>query len=279
MDASPKILLAVLTYDAIALAMADIANTLKLPFTGLSGLIEFSKNGFRKTGSYLGISLVPKNVIANATLLQPSIWILEDIISLRGKNNHTPQISDYDVAMSSILSKDELLQIAKSTAHQAKCSEHLMKVIVHDPFTQMPYNYFFTPENLPEMMVVPNHQGFGITFTCTHFPVWNLTKYDNSKQLEKNQHLSTLSLACTPGVRMSHPVNCFRSHVATRQKRDAVEQPSPVPSVQYQYSFSNDPWLTKDDQYYYPQQAGNRDYQVESITYGAPGLVYLQTRT
>lgn len=242
---------------------------------GLSGKIEFDeKTGFRKGGTYLGSSLVPNGVSNrnNATLLQPSFWILEDVVTLKQLKKAVslkspPKITDYDVATSSILTKVELLKIVEGSGG-AKClKDHLMRIVVYDPFTQLPQRYFFSVENLPEVLVVPNHQGFGITFTCTG---------------DGDEGVSTLSLACTPGVRMSQPINCFKSYVATgnkqtRNKRDAGGQKNggqghghSVPSVQYQYGFASDPWNDGSSQYYYQGLKNRQDYQVPDYSGGPP---------
>lgn len=239
-----------------------------LPKSGLSGIIEFDRHGFRKNGTYLGTSSVPKSTSAQATLLQPSTWILEDITSIddTGKGQ-SPQISDYDVATSSILTKYELLNLANNTKNESGCNEQLMNVMTYDPFNQMPYYYFFNKANLPDTIVVPNHQGYGITFMCTHDIPQNYPGHTDTTKGQGDSVVSSLQLVCAPGDRMRHPVSCFRSHVNRRQKRSTpsgrTDQPHPVPNVQYQYSLSGkDPWNSDTQQYYY-QPIGHRDFHAD----------------
>ncbi|CAL8082297.1 unnamed protein product [Orchesella dallaii] len=281
--ATPRILTAILTYDATWLARDHFRNELRLPMSGLSGMIDFNKQGFRTSGTYFGISSVPPTESTIVTLLQPSAWILDDIITVKDNQIRSPQISDYDVATSSILTKEELAEVANITRDEVGCENHLMNVVTYDPFNQMPYHYFFDEKTLPGTIVVPNHQGYGITFICTHLNDGVTAAPENKPESVEERPVSTLQLACTPGQRMSHPINCFRSHVNQRQKRAARSQNNVVPNVQYQYSFSgNDAWPTQNsktasskvdsmNQYYY-QPIGHRDYQVESATYGYPRL-------
>lgn len=252
---------------------------------GLSGEIGFDPNGFRRDGVFFGVSAVPDLSSASVTLLQPSTWILEDTISIMETLEGQFLIREYEVATSSILTGEELRALANHTKNDAGCIEHLMSIVTHDPYNQMPYNYFFKEANLPESLLIPNQHGFGIDVLCIHdgdygnnsvnsgFPQGN----QKSEKFENETLTTTLQVACTPGIKISDPIKCYRSHMKQRQRRSPAD--GPLPETQYQYSFGgsdlwNQPQNTKwsnpkDDaanSYYYQSHAKNY-YQAVTPSY------------
>ena len=169
-------------------------------------------------------------------------------------------ITEYNVATSSMLTKDELLRFSKIKGNSSYCHSHSMEVLTHDPFNQMKEVYMFTNENLPQHLLIPNQHGYGITFSCVE---------------KNNKSRVTLKIACTAGIRFSDPVKCFRSHLPIRQKRWAAG-PSYYPAYrpaarqymsrpQAQGYFDNT-FSKRDDsnQYYYGSPGGQYDSATSS---------------
>ncbi|CAG7832091.1 unnamed protein product [Allacma fusca] len=206
-EASPRILSSILAYDAAWAARNYVKNNLDLalPMQGMSGEVSFDSDGYRQEGLYFGVSAVPELVSPLVTLLQPSKWILEDVINIVETIEGQYLITEYNVATSSMLTKEELTRFASGTSNSSDCQEHFMEIMTHDPFSQIATTYLFKKENLPYHLLIPNQHGYGITFMCRHA--------DESR--------TTMKIACTPGGRFSDPVKCFRSHFASREKRQA----------------------------------------------------------
>lgn len=262
--------------------MLSARSSLSLPFNGLSGEIGFDSRGFRRDGVFFGVSAVPDLASPTVTLLQPSTWILEDTISIMETIEGQFLIQDYEVATSSVLHGEELRSLAKQSKTVVEgCGEHVMNLITHDPFNQMPYNYYFKEANLPESMLIPNQHGFGITFLCFHVSHSKRNGSDPNSSKVNEPMTTTLQIACTPGSKFHEPIKCFRSHVRIRQKRS----PGDVPQTQYQYGIGginddmwnhlpqNSKWSSpKDDDsssnyYYYkgPSTPGPYFYKLVSI--------------
>jgi len=243
-------------------------NELKLPMTGLSGEINFDQNGYREGGSYFGISSVPPTSPSHVTLLQPSTWILEDIISVMEAKPGTIVVTDYDIATSSILTKSELISIANQTK-AAGCHDHLMNILTHDPFTQKAFNYYFKENNLPNAILVPNQNGFGVTFLCVHDQE-EQTKAEVKREAEP--FTSSLRIACTPGGKYSAPIKCFRSHFNLRQKRSTFDPYAGYDNVNSGWD-SHNVQLARDD------SVGNMYYQQPPPTYYYPSSSYGESST
>lgn len=134
--------LSLLAFDAATVA-ATYAKTGSIPVTssGLTGEIRFDVKGFR-TGDfiYVGISaLSARN--SNAMLLQNSSWILEDSVHMRRGGEADYKVVQSQVATSSVLQRNELLEFAKrgEAKGHGTCNESSLELSAHDPFNQLIY--------------------------------------------------------------------------------------------------------------------------------------------
>jgi hypothetical protein len=241
----------VLAYDSAWLSVLAVRHSISLPWRGLSGEIRFDGVGYRSEGVFFGVSAVPDLSSPSVTLLQPSTWILEDTTTLTETLEGQVLIRDYEVATSSLLTAEELRGLANGTkVKEEQCADHVLNIITHDPFNQMPYNYFFKETNLPLSLLIPNQHGFGLSFLCIHQIVeeeeGNQTETTTSTTDSMNNGTlltTTMQIACTPANKMSEPIKCFRSEVKRRQRR-SPDEGQRVP--EYQYGFegvsSTRPW-------------------------------------
>lgn len=143
---SPTILSLVLAYDIASLALATIESFSESSIRslstnqGLSGDIHFNSKGLRSEGVFFGLTALPKSQNLSATFLQPSDWILEDLLHLQmGLNGIEVTIGEYQIATSSVLSKEELIQAGNKVGGRKQCSKMEMEVLARDPFNQMEY--------------------------------------------------------------------------------------------------------------------------------------------
>lgn len=198
--------------------------------SGMSGEIRFNSQGDRTEGLYLGVSAIPSS--PPSPLLQPSNFILEDLISVSSKG-----IQDYQVATSSIFTREELLAVNVSQA--AACSDETLEITAHDPFNQQSYSWSFNRTTLPPHILIPNQYGFGLTFECI----------EGAGEGEgAGMQATMLRVACTPhGRSLGETVHCFRSGV-TRVKRSDSWRPS-----DYYYQPRDDS-APPNTLYYQPQQ-------------------------
>jgi len=143
---SPTILSVVLAYDTATVAMTHLqtpsaerrAGSPPFSATGLSGDIRLNSRGTRTHGVYFGILTFSKTKTAFASVLQPSDWILEDLLEV-GEDNMGVGFGEYRLATSSIFSRKELLHLAKRGKGLRKCVGGDMEILTHDPFNQMEY--------------------------------------------------------------------------------------------------------------------------------------------
>jgi len=226
---------------------------------------------------------VPDLSSQNVTLLQPSTWILEDTIAVTETLEKQFYIREEVVSTATILHADDLRHIADKSKKDVGCVEHIMNVITHDPYNQMAYNYYFKESSLPQSMLLPHQHGFGFSFFCIHpndnDETTSTTSPPPTNDTERENHddddvltTSNMQIACTPDTKPSHPLKCFRTNVARRQRRSAAELPTSQYGIEnnrqswYQYNNNNN-----NNRWAQPKENSQNDYYYQFPNYNAYG--------
>ncbi|OXA53920.1 hypothetical protein Fcan01_10889 [Folsomia candida] len=205
-------------YDATTLAVNQINgifNAKKISH-GLSGLIEFDERTGSRVGEgiFFGVTALDRNksIEKIVTLLQPSNWVLENIISISKSSESV--ISQ--PGTSTTFTRAELVNLANRSRHEMGCDKHILHVTTYDPFSQAAYEHSFLEDDLPEYIVLLNQHGFGIKVTC--------------RLSEKLHRITSVKIACTP---KNGDVQCFQSAIkSNRSKRSSVKESDVIESRQ-----------------------------------------------